>query len=200
MKIIDIVDRYNNGATEDLARSIDRFMDDNRASGLKLKPGGKWWNPFDYAYAATVPSKDKDKFIKSADGAHLKIKEKEVGLFDNYYLGKRLNLSRQDIKEGTHDPMVMKKVEIQNMIAWGLVDAQEGAKMMKEWQKDIYFGREIVIGGKKLRPGMIPFITPVLLFRGWWVDRMGLDWEDFMIALRKNNEEAWGKLKKIIGV
>ena len=72
--------------------------------------------------------------------------------------------------------------------------------MMRDWQKMIYFGDQITIGKLKFRPGMIPFITPYLLMRGWWVDKMGMDWEDFKLITSKQNEETWEKLKKLLGI
>ncbi len=200
MKMVEIIEKYNNGAVEDFAEAVDKFLDDNREIKLTLKKNGNWWNPLHYL-GPDLPMEDKEgNFVKTDGGNRLELKMETGGAWDNWYLGRGPQLTRQEAKEGTHDPLIMKKIEIQNLIAWGTVDPATGAKMMREWQKDIYFGSEIEIKGRKFRAGMIPFLTPALLFRGWWVDRLGLDWEDFKIALRKNNEEAWEKLKKIMGI
>jgi hypothetical protein len=47
---------------------------------------------------------------------------------------------------------------------------------------------------------MIPFLTPYFLMRGWWVDKMGLDWADFTLIMSKQNEETFAKLMKLLGI
>lgn len=119
---------------------------------------------------------------------------------EGYHWGSGLAMSRQQGKEQFNDPMYFEKMEIDNQFHVGMLSREEWGKAKREWQAKAYFGQEIEINGVKFRPGYVPVLTPLFLFRGWWVDRMELDWEDFMMAFHKNNEEAWEKLKKIIGI
>ena len=188
MKIIESVFKYNSGAAEDMSKMLSDFMESNRK---------KSWGP-------TVLKRDKDGKmvdpIKDSDGGNMIVPTEVISPFEGWYPGRGMFFTRQAYKEGTNDPMIMRKLEIQNAIAWGIVDAKEGGRMMRDWQKMIYFGDQITIGKLKFRPGMIPFITPYLLMRGWWVDKMGMDWEDFKLITSKQNEETWEKLKKLLGI
>jgi hypothetical protein len=94
--------------------------------------------------------------------------------------------------------MYFEKMEIDNQFHAGMMSRKEWGEKKREFQMMAYFGDKI--GETNFRPGYIPVLTPFFLFRGWWVDRMQLDWEDFMMVMRKNNEETWTKLKKIIGI
>lgn len=202
MKIIDSIVRYNNASAEDVSKMLDDFVAENRKEGIRLKEGGKAWNPLDYIIGPGVADSDQKNLRKSADGDWMDMPEVYKSITDGWYPGRGFLFTRQEYKEGTRDPMVMRKLEIQNAIAWGIVSPQEGGRMMRDWQKMIYFGEgfEVKFKGRsiKLRPGMIPVLTPFFLMRGWWVDRMGLNWEDFMMIMKKQNEETLGKLMKYI--
>lgn len=204
MKLIESIVRYNNASAEDISRMLDEFMASNRKMTGGLKEGGRWWNLFDYNIGPTVADSNQKNLKKSVDGDWMEMPLVTKSPSDGWYPGRKLLWTRQQYKEGTQDPMIMRKIEIQNAIAWGIVSPQEGGKMMRDWQKMIYFGEGVTfkVKGKNivLRPGMIPFLTPFFLMRGWWVDKMGLDWEDFKTISRKVNEETWEKIRKALGV
>ena len=199
MKIIESVLKYNSGAAEDMSKMLSDFMESNR------KPS---WGP-------TVLKRDKDGKVvapvKDPDGGNMTVPTEVISPFEGWYPGRGLFFTRQAYKEGTNDPMTMQKLEIKNSIAWGLVDAKEGGKQMREWQKMAYFGETIKtfkLGKDKngndrefnLRWGHILPLMPYSLIRGWWVDKMGLNWEDFTMILSKQNEETFGKFMKLLGL
>ena len=197
MKIIESVLKYNSGAAEDMSNMLSDFMESNRK---------KSWGP-------TVLKRDKNGKtvdpVKDADGGNMTVPTEVVSPFEGWYPGRGMFFTRQAYKQGTNDPMTMQKLEIKNSIAWGLVDAKEGGRQMREWQKMAYFGETIKtfkLGKDKngndrefnLRWGHILPLMPYSLIRGWWVDKMGLNWEDFTMIMSKQNEETLGKLMKLL--
>ncbi len=209
MKIITSVAQYNSEAVSNLSKQLNDFIENKSKYKIGLlkrknpKTGqielGNPLNPFHWIGPKTVSDDQKD-LVRSADGDNMEMPVMGKSATDGWYLGRGLKFSLEEAKEGRRNPMVMKKIEIQNEIAWGIVSPQEGGQKMRDWQKMIYFGDQIVLGKLKLRPGMIPFLTPYFLLRGYWVDRMGFDWEDFKMIMAKQNEETWEKLKKLLGI
>lgn len=184
MKVIESVLRYNSGAVDDMSTMMDDFVNENRKTN--------WRGP-------TVIDKDEagNAILQKDSTGNIMVGQHQESPFKGWYPGRGLFFTRQALKEGTNDPMVMRKMEIRNAIAWGIVPPEVGGQMMRDWQKDIYFGEKI--GNTNFRLGYTGILTPFLLARGWWVDRMGLNWEDFMMILGKQNEETLGKIMKLLG-
>lgn len=144
--------------------------------------------------------RNKSKWIQEGAGDFWGVTEQWHSPTEGYHFGSGLATSRQQGKELFNDPMYFEKMEIDNQFHNGMMSREEWGKTKREWQKKAYLGDVIEIGGRDFRLGYIPVLTPFFLFRGWWVDRMQLDWEDFTIAFRKNNEKKWEELKKVIGL
>lgn len=136
---------------------------------------------------------------KDADDIYSVAKEKHVAT-EGWHPGSGLAHSVQEAKEGFRNPMYFEKQEINNAFYNGLLSREDWGKRKREWMVKAYLGSKYEIGKLKFRLGYIPFLTPFFLFRGWWVDRLGLDWDAFKLVFAKNNEETWAKLKKIIGL
>lgn len=202
MAMLDLIGQYNNGAVADFAEFYDKMLKNIRSPGIRLKEGGKWYNPFDYEIGPRRAKKKDKSYIydksMGQDGEYFTLEEETESPATGWYPGRGFLWTTQELKQGFRDPHIVRRIEIDNMIRWGIVTPQEGGKMMREWQADMYFGPGIEVGGVKLRPGYIPLLTPFYLYRGWFVDRMRLTWEDFMMITRKNNEEVWEKLKKVV--
>ncbi len=96
--------------------------------------------------------------------------------------------------------MHFEKQDIDNNFYNGLISRKEWGKQRRKWYAKAYLGDEYKIAGIKIRPGYFPLFTPFFLIRGWWVDKMGLNWEDFKLVFSKNNEETWEKFKKLIKI
>lgn len=199
MAIIATVAQYNNATLDNLSTKLDEFMAKKRNVNIGLKKGGNPLNPLDY-FGPEVADSDQKNLERTPDGDIMTMPMIRKSPTEGWYPGRGLKWSAEDFKEGKRNPMVMRKMEIQNEIAWGIVDNKTGGQMMRDWQKMVYFGEQITIGKLKIRPAMIPFLTPYFLMRGYWVDRMGLDWEDFKMIMSKQNEETWEKLKKLMGI
>ena len=199
MKIIESVLKYNSSAAVDMAKMLDNFMEDNRKIGFGRTEDGKFMvGPRGLRNKVNI-----EDLVKDPDGANMTMPTFVKPPTTGWYFGRGLMFTRQALKEGTNDPMFMRKIEIQNAIAWGLVPPEEGGKMMRDWQKMIYFGElKFNIKGKEytFRPGYTGVLTPYFLIRGWWVDKMGLDWGDFTTIMGKQNEETFGKLMKLLGL
>ena len=211
MAIIASVAKYNNAAIPNLSHQLDEFL----AKKSKIKVGrmkdaeGKLvldengnapnpLNPLNY-FGPEVADDDQKHLKRSADGDMMTMPMVRKLPTEGWYPGRGLKISAEEYKEGLRTPMVMRKLEIQNAIAWGIVSPKDGGKMMRDWQKMIYFGEQIQFGKLKIRPGFSP-LMPYFLLRGYWVDKMGFDWEDFKMIMSKQNEETWAKLKKLMGI
>lgn len=147
--------------------------------------------------------RSKSKWIQEGSGDFYEVTQQWHSPVEGFHIGSGLATSRQQGKELFEDPMYFEKMEIDNQFHNGLLSREEWGKEKRNWQKKAYLGDvvwESEDGKFNFRWGYIPILTPAYLFRGWWVDRMQLDWEDFLIATRKNNEQAWERLKKIIGI
>lgn len=199
MKILESVLKYNSGAAADMAKMLDNFMEDNRKIGFGKTEDGKWMvGPRALRKKVNIEDLEKDP-----DGGNMTMPTFVKPPTTGWYPGRGFLWTRQALKEGTNDPMFMRKLEIQNAIAWGIVPPEEGGQMMRDWQKMIYFGEiKLNIKGKEytFRPGYTGVLTPYFLIRGWWVDKMGLDWGDFTTIMGKQNEETWAKLMKLLGI
>jgi len=145
-------------------------------------------------------NRSKGKWQQAGSGDYWEFTQQWHPIMEGKHWGSRIPISRQSGKELFQDPMYFEKMEIDNQYHAGMISRAEWGQMKRDWQKKAYFGDEIEIGRIKLRLGYLPMLTPFFLARGWWVDRMQLDWEDFLIVLGKNNEEAWEKFKKVIGI
>ena len=154
-----------------------------------------------YTGPETAPgSSAKAEWVEYADGDFYSVKREKHSPIEGWHPGSGLAFSIQQLKEGFNDPMVFEKQNLDNLFYTGNISRVEWGKLKRQWMLKAYLGQEYKLGRLKIRPGYVPFLTPFFLFRGWWVDKMGLDWESFKLVFRKNNKETWEKLKKIIGI
>lgn len=177
-------------------RMVDKNGREQGTLGYDATSGRKKWVGFKHA------DRNLSKWVSAEgeEGDNWTVTELWHSATEGYHLGSGIATSRQQGKELFRDPMYFEKMEIDNQFHAGMLTREEWGELKREFQMKAYFGEAIEIKGKQFRLGYIPVLTPFFLFRGWWVDRMHLDFEDFMIALRKNNEATWEKLKKIIGM
>lgn len=215
----DNISEYTDEST--FNEQAQRILQDNRKFTLGLKevdddgheradskkPGTLKYRLVGYKHA----DRAKSSWKQEGAGDFYGVTEQWHSPTEGYHLGSGFATSRQQGKELFQDPMYFEKMEIDNQFHAGMLNRKEWGEAKREWQKKAYLGDVIYslkLGVDKngkdrvfnLRWGHIPLLTPISLFRGWWVDRMQLDWQDFLIASRKNNEETWAKLKKIIGI
>ena len=175
-------------------RKVDKDGNEDGTKGYDSNTGKKKLVGYKHA------DRGKSKWIQEGAGDFWGVTEQWHSPAEGYHWGSGFATSRQQGKELFNDPMYFEKMEIDNQFHVGMMSREEWGKAKREWQKKVYLGDAIEIGGKEFRLGYIPLLTPFFLFRGWWVDRMQLDWEDFTIAFHKNNEKKWEELKKIIGI
>jgi hypothetical protein len=203
----DIISEYTDEST--FNEQAQAILKDNRKNTLGLRVVDKDGNEEGtYGYDAKTgqlklvgykhADRGKSKWLQEGAGDFYGVTEQWYSPFEGVHLGSGFPTSRQQGKELFRDPMYFEKMEIDNQFHAGMMSRKEWGEKKREFQMMAYFGDKI--GETNFRPGYIPVLTPFFLFRGWWVDRMQLDWEDFMMVMRKNNEETWTKLKKIIGI
>lgn len=139
----------------------------------------------------------KSKYIQEGAGDFYEVTQQWHAPTEGWHWGASFSWSRQQGKELFRDPMYFEEMEIDNQFHAGMLSREEWGQKKRDWQKMVWLGDKIP--NTNIRWGYIPFLTPIFLFRGWWVDRMSLDMQDFWITFHKNNSESWEQFKKAAG-
>ena len=96
------------------------------------------------------------------------------------------------------DPDWMRPVLWEQAYERGQMKPETFEKRMRDYKGEMYFGS--TVRGSGFRWGYIPLLTPFALARGWFVDKMHLDIDDFWWITRKANKDFWEEFKKVMNI
>ncbi len=96
------------------------------------------------------------------------------------------------------DPDWMRPVLWEQAYERGQMRPETFEKRMRDYKGEMYFGAGVA--GTGFRWGYVPILTPFTLARGWFVDKLHLDVDDFWWITRKANKDFWEEFKKVMNI